>query len=220
MTVPDYRAQLEAGVRGLMLAVPRSWIHEGDGTEPEVEAAFEAALTELRSQGAEIVEIDGQPFMDARAANSLILVAEAYAYHEKTLQTRPDLFGKGVRDRVREGAFISSADYINAMRARSVIAGQVGEILKGADAIVSPSTPRPANPFEENDPEIAFRRPSFFNAFNLTGLPAISVPNGMTSMGLPIGLQIAGRAFDEATVLRVARAYERATPWHDMHPPI
>lgn len=213
-----YDATLEDGVRGLRLGVPRSWLHEGDGTDAEVLAAFEEALRVLEKEGARLVEVDGAPFMASRGPNLLILIAEAYAYHEKSLRTRASEFSAGVRNRVREGAFISAADYIQAQRARTVLSRQIGAILREVDAIVSPSAPRPASTFAAFDPEANARRPSYTNPFNLAGLPAISIPCGFSSDGLPLGLQIGGRAFDEATVLRIARAYERVTPWHERHP--
>ena len=219
VAVPDFSAALGDGVRGMRLGVPREWLDEAEGTEAEVRAAFEAALKVLEDGGAKLVDVESEPFVNARAANSIILIAEAYAYHEAMLKERPQDFGAGVRDRVRTGAFVSAADYIQAQRARSAIVAQVNAILGRVDVIVSPSVSKPAATFAEMDPDAAYKTPQFFNPFNLTGLPAISVPCGFSSSGLPLGLQIAGRAFDEATVLRVANAYEGATPWHDMHPP-
>ncbi len=216
--VPDFSAALDQGVRGLRIGVPRDWLAEGDGTDAEVLTAFDAALVELEKLGARIVDVDSRPFMDARPVNTVILVAEAYAYHETDLRARPQDYSAGVRDRVREGAFISAADYLQAQRARSVIVASVGAILRNVDLIASPAAPRAATRFDEFDPEAMYRRPSFTNPFNATGLPAISVPCGFSPTGLPIGLQLAGRAFDEATVLRAAHAYEQATPWHERHP--
>jgi aspartyl-tRNA(Asn)/glutamyl-tRNA(Gln) amidotransferase subunit A len=91
-------------------------------------------------------------------------------------------------------------------------------MLRDVDLIVSPASPQPAERFEEFNAELRFRYPAFTAAFNLTGLPAISVPNGFTSAGLPTGLQIAGRAFEEATILRAAYAYERSQDWVTKHP--
>lgn len=218
--VPDYVATLRDGVKGLRLGVPRAWLTEGDGTDPEVNTAFDAALKVLAGAGAQLVEIDSSPFLNARPVNTIILVAEAYAYHEETLQTHAEDFGKMVRNRVREGAFVSAADYIQAQRARTGLIRDLQQILGTVDAIVSPSAPRPAGTFATFDPEANYKRPSFTNVFNATGLPAISVPCGFSSTGLPLGLQIAGGAFDEATVLRIAHAYEQGTPWHQQHPPI
>jgi aspartyl-tRNA(Asn)/glutamyl-tRNA(Gln) amidotransferase subunit A len=216
--VPDFRATLQDGIRGLRLGVPRSWFDEEEGTDAEVLEAFDASLKVLEGLGAQVVEVDGAPFMNARHANMIILIAEAFAYHEEKLRTRPQDFGGGVRNRVREGLFMTAADYIQAQRARTVLVGQVGDILRDVDAILSPTSPRTATRFDEFDPEAAYKRPSYTNPFNTTGLPAISVPNGFSPAGLPIGLQIAGRPFDEATVLRIAHAYEQATPWHERHP--
>jgi aspartyl-tRNA(Asn)/glutamyl-tRNA(Gln) amidotransferase subunit A len=104
------------------------------------------------------------------------------------------------------------------MRARTVLCERINAMLREVDLIVSPGAPQPAETFEEFNGELRFRYPSFTAAFNLTGLPAISVPCGFTTAGLPAGLQIAGRAFEEATVLRAAYAYERSQEWVTRHP--
>jgi aspartyl-tRNA(Asn)/glutamyl-tRNA(Gln) amidotransferase subunit A len=216
--VPDFSARLEDGVAGLRIGVPWEWLNENEGTHPEVVAAFEEAIGTLRTLGAQVSGVDASPFIKARAANTIIMIAEAYAYHENTLKTNPYDLSAGVRSRAREGAFITAADYVDAQRARVVLSGQVRSILREVDVIASPAAPQPAESFEEQDPEARYRWPSYTPVYNLTGLPAMSVPCGFSSDGLPIGLQIAGRAFDEATVLRVGRAFERATDWHQRHP--
>jgi aspartyl-tRNA(Asn)/glutamyl-tRNA(Gln) amidotransferase subunit A len=218
--VPDFRAGLDAGVRGIRLGVPRSWIHEMGTINGDVEDAFDAALDVLANQGAEIVELDGRPFIDARAPNVLILTTECYAYHEATLQTRPDLLGPGVRRRMHEAAFLDAADYLAAQRARSVIRAQIEAILGQVHAVLSPTAARPPEAFARLDPESRFKEPSFVNPWNLLGLPAISVPCGFSAGDLPIGLQIAAAPFEEPLVFRIARAFERATPWHGRHPPV
>ena len=219
VAVPDYTASLGKGVQGLRIGVPRAWFDEGDGTEPAVMAAFEAAAGVLKSLGATMIEVDAAPFIAARGPNTIIMIAEAYSFHEQTLRTRPHDLSRGVQDRAREGAFISAADYIDSMRARTVISRQVKQILDSVDVIVSPAMARTAARFDEPpDPEARYRQPAYTPPFNLTGLPAMSVPCGFSSEGLPVGLQIAGRAFDEATVLQVAHAYEGATGWHTRHP--
>jgi len=218
--VGDYTTNLKKGVKGLKVGVPRAWFDEDLGTDQETLAAFDAAVKILEGQGAQFVEIDSKPFSDARNANTLILLAEAYAYHEANMQTRPQDYSSGIRDRMREASYISAADYINAQRARVTIRAQVNDILKTVDIIASPSSARPATRFTEIDPAAAYIRPSYTNPYNLTGLPAISVAAGFSADGQPIGLQIGGRAFDEATVFQAAYAYEAATPWHDMHPPV
>jgi aspartyl-tRNA(Asn)/glutamyl-tRNA(Gln) amidotransferase subunit A len=218
VAAPDFTSTLNDGVAGLRIGVPRDWFSEGDGTHSEVLAAFQAALEVLAGQGAQIVDVDSSPFINARAANTIIMISEAYAYHEDTLKTRPQDLSSGVRNRAREGAFLTAADYVDAQRARGVLANQVRNIMRDVDVIASPAAPQPAETFEEQDPDARYRMPSYTPVFNLTGLPAMSVPCGFSSDGFPIGLQIAGRAFDEATVLRVGHAYEGATDWHRRHP--
>ena len=172
----------------------------------------------MDSLGAVIIEIDGQPFSNARKANQTILVCEAYAYHEKTLQATPMKFGSSVRRRMLEGAFLSAADYITAQRARSVLNEQIRANFSRVDVFTTPSAPRPPEAFESMDPNEQNLRPNFTNPFNLTGLPAISVPCGFTPGNLPAGLQIVAQPFAEATCFRVAHAYEQATEWHKKRP--
>ncbi len=219
--VPDYRAGLKDGIKGLRIGVPREhWFDENKGIDTETEAVFNAALKTLESLGAITVDIDGRPFSIARKANQTILVAEAFAYHEKTYQTSPQKFGISVRRRMLEGAFLSAADYITALRARTVLNEQITENFNRVDVFATPSAARPPEPFEGMDPNEQNLRPSFTNPFNLAGLPAISVPCGFTPEGLPAGLQIVARAFQEAMTFRVAFAYEQATEWHQERPVI
>jgi aspartyl-tRNA(Asn)/glutamyl-tRNA(Gln) amidotransferase subunit A len=189
-----------------------------DAIDPDVVAAFDAALEVLQVGGAEVVEVESEPFIRARAPNTLILTSEAYTYHENTLRNRPDLLGRGVRNRLREAAFLDAADYLAAQRARTVLRRQVGEILERVDAILSPTSATPPVALASFDPDSRFREPSFVNPGNLLGLPAISVPCGFSSSGLPIGLQIMCGPFEEPKVFRIAAAYERTTPWHERHP--
>ena len=221
VAVPDFRAGLREGIKGLRVGVPRAnWFDENKGTDPETEAVFDNALKTLESLGAVIVEIDGKAFSIARKANQTILVCEAYAYHEKTYQETPMKFGSSVRRRMLEGAFLSAADYITAQRARTVLSEQIRANFSNVDVFAAPGAARPPEAFESMDPNEQNLRPNFTNAFNLTGLPAISVPCGFTSGNLPVGLQIAARPFEEGTCFRVAYAYEQATEWHKRRPPI
>jgi aspartyl-tRNA(Asn)/glutamyl-tRNA(Gln) amidotransferase subunit A len=219
--VPDFRAGLKDGIPGLRIGVPReNWFNEHKGTDPETEAIFNDALKTLEELGAAIVELDGKPFSLARKANQTILVCEAYAYHEKHMQEAPEKFGTSVRRRILEGAFLNAADYITAQRARAVLNEQIRENFSRVDVFTTPSAPRPPETFEGLDPNEVNLRPSFTNPFNLTGLPAISVPCGFTEGNLPVGLQIVALPFQEATCFSVAYAYEQATNWHKRRPPL
>jgi aspartyl-tRNA(Asn)/glutamyl-tRNA(Gln) amidotransferase subunit A len=219
--VPDFCAALKVGIQGIRIGVPRAnWFDETLGVAPETEKVFNGALRTLRGLGAETVELDGKPFSLARKANQTILIAEAYAYHEKTYQTTPRKFGSAVRRRMLEGAFLSAADYIAALRARAALTEQILANFLRVDVFAMPTVPRPPDAFATLDPNEQNLRPNFTNPFNLSGLPAISVPCGFTEEKLPVGLQIVAPSFDEATCFRVAYAYEQATDWHTMRPPI
>lgn len=219
--VPNFRAGMKDGIKGLRVGVPRTnWFDENLGIDPLTEAVFNQALKLLESLGATIVDIDGKPFSLARKANQTILVCEAYTYHEKSYQQMPLKFGSSVRRRMLEGAFLSAADYLTAQRARSVLNDQIRANFATVDVFAVPGAARPPETFEGMDPNEQNMRPSFTNPFNLTGLPAISVPCGVTEGDLPAGLQIVAPAFDEATCFRVAHAYEQATEWHKRRPGI
>jgi aspartyl-tRNA(Asn)/glutamyl-tRNA(Gln) amidotransferase subunit A len=199
--------------------VPRAnWFNENRGTDPETEGLFNDALKTLESLGATVVEIDGQAFSLARKANQTILVAEAYAYHEKRFQQAPEKFGSSVRRRMLEGAFLSAADYITALRARTILNEKIRANFSRVDVFATPTVPRPPEAFQTMDPNEQNLRPSFTNPFNLTGLPAISLPCGFTKDNLPVGVQIVAQPFEESTAFRVAYAYEQATELHKRRP--
>jgi aspartyl-tRNA(Asn)/glutamyl-tRNA(Gln) amidotransferase subunit A len=212
----NYRAAVGGSVRGMRIGVPRTWINAVDTLDPEVRAAFEMAVDELRSAGAVVTDVDGQPFVDARTPQMVIMLAEAYAYHEATLKTRPEDLGSVPRMRLREASVLSAADYIQAQRVRSALVSRIHAIFEEVDVVVTPGGAKPAMTFEEYASSALAATPpiNFTAAFNLYGGPAMVVPSGFMSAGLPVGLQIAGRAFDESTVLRVASAYQHGTDWH------
>ncbi len=219
VAVPNFHKGLKDGIKGLRIGVPRSgWFDENLGLDPQTGAVFNQALDVLKGLGAIVSDIDGKPFSLARKANQTILVCEAYAYHEKTFQETPMKFGTSVRKRMLEGAFLSAMDYIGAQRARAVLNEQIRAHFSRVDAFAVPGAPRPPEAFATMDPNEQNLRPNFTNPFNLTGLPAISVPCGFTDRNLPAGLQLIAPPFDEATALRVAYAYEQATEWHTSRP--
>jgi aspartyl-tRNA(Asn)/glutamyl-tRNA(Gln) amidotransferase subunit A len=221
LAVPNFQAAMKDGIMGLRIGVPREhWFKENLGIDRQTEAVFDQALEVLESLGAMVVDIDGKPFSLARKANQTILVCEAYAYHEPNLQQTPMKFGSSVRRRILEGAFLSAADYLTAQRARAMLNQQIRANFSQVDVFAVPGAARPPEPFEGMDPNEQNMRPSFTNPFNLTGLPAISVPSGFTEGNLPAGLQIVAKPFEEATCFRVAYAYEQATEWHRQRPPL
>jgi len=180
--------------------------------------AFDTAVDVLRGLDAAITEIELPPLALYNAAASLITRSEGFAIHEKTLRERPQDYGALARDRLTIGAYIRASDMVQAMRRRLMLVEATEAAMAGFDAILLPTCPDPAPPLGELGPYFDNRRPMYMRSFNLTGQPALSLCSGFDDSGLPLSLQIVGRHFDEATVLRIGHAYERATPWRKRRP--
>jgi aspartyl-tRNA(Asn)/glutamyl-tRNA(Gln) amidotransferase subunit A len=146
------------------------------------------------------------------------MLGEAYAYHEPDLHQRPELYGRYTRYQLRQGVLFSAADYVQAQRVRSLVQAEAEQALAEVDVLVTPTTITVAPTFAGYNADTLLRMPSFMSIWNLTGLPALSIPCGFSTAGLPIGMQIIGRAFAEPTVFRVADAYQRVTDWHTRTP--
>ena len=219
--VPDYSLSLREDIRGVKLGLPRHYFFDPDpSVNPEVVATVETAVAVLQELGAHVEEVSLPSLEHVRAANSVIMVSEAYAYHEPNLKARPQDFGEIVRGRFRVGALMSAADYLQAQRVRTRARRDFAEVLSRVDLLVTPTMAQPAAAFEGYDPAITARGRSFTAPFNATGLPAISVPCGFTEGGLPIGMQIAGKPFDEPGVIQAAYTYQQHARWRDTRPPI
>jgi aspartyl-tRNA(Asn)/glutamyl-tRNA(Gln) amidotransferase subunit A len=215
--VDDYVAPLGRDIRGLKIGVPRAYFLEE--VDAEVARAFEEALETLRRLGAEVRDVQ---IPSLRGAHSflLILMAEAYAYHESDIREHPELYGDVLRERILTGALVTASEYTQAQRIRSEICRETAEVLKTVDVLASPTALKPATPFAQAfDPEFAFPK-SNMAPFNLTGLPTLALPCGFSSSGLPVSFQLSGRPFEESTVLRAGHAYEQATTWHTRRPPV
>jgi len=215
--VDDYVAPLGRDIRGLKIGVPRAYFLEE--VDAEVARAFEEALETLRRLGAEVRDVQ---IPSLRGAHSflLILMAEAYAYHESDIREHPELYGDVLRERILAGALVTASEYTQAQRIRSEICRETAEVLKTVDVLASPTALKPATPFAQAfDPEFAFPK-SNMAPFNLTGLPTLALPCGFSASGLPVSFQLSGRPFEEATVLRAGHAYEQATAWHTRRPPV
>ncbi len=224
LPAPDYVAALTGQIKGLRIGVLRAFYLES--TDPAARALVEAAVKALESLGASAQDVNLELPKHAAAASYAVISPEAYAYHEGWIKTRPQDYGADVRQRLLVGAFVSGADYLKGQRVRALIRDEVDRALGKLDVLVCATTPMPAPAVGQNEVAIGAEtqpvRPNlirFTRPFNLTGHPAASVPCGFTAAGLPVGLQIVGRPFDEATVLRAADAYQRATDWHTRRPP-
>ena len=209
--VDDTTAMLGEGVDGITVGVPRDFLWTN--CEEDVLAHCEEALDHLRRLGATIVEVE-LPLQSQRG-RGMTIIAEAAAYHEKWLRERRDEYGD-ILPRVEAGLAITAVDYINDQRLRRLYIDETVELLETVDVLVSPTTSRTAPTIEEGDETAELAR--LTAPYDVTGIPAISIPCGFDRNGLPIGLMIGGRHFDEATVCRVAHAYEQSTDWCRMRP--
>ena len=219
--VPDYSLSLREDIKGLTIGVPRHFFfapHEN--VNPEVVATVENGLKVLEGLGANLQEVTIPSLEYVRAANSVIMLSEAFAFHEKNLRTRPHDFGEMVRARFRIGGMFSASDYVQSQRVRKLVNREFAAVLQKVDVLVTPTMTQPAAAFEGYDATSTVRGPSFTAPFNLTGLPAISVPCGFTASGLPVGMQIAGKPFDEPGVIRAAYAYQQEARWFEQRPSI
>ena len=219
--VPDYSLSLREDIKGLTIGVPRHFFFAPNpNVNPEVLAIVEKGLEALQELGANLEEVSIPSLEYVRAANSIIMLSEAYAFHERNLKARPQDFGEMVRARFRIGGLFSASDYVQAQRCRKLVKREFAEVLRRVDLLVTPTMTQPAAAFQGYDATSTVRGPSFTAPFNLTGLPAISVPCGFTAAGLPVGMQLAGRPFDEPGVLRAAYAYQQHARWLERRPPI
>jgi aspartyl-tRNA(Asn)/glutamyl-tRNA(Gln) amidotransferase subunit A len=215
--VPDYMAALGQGVRGLRLGVVEDWV--GDAPHPDVAPAVDAAVAVLRGLGAEIEPVKLSSLRDYTDCKTTISIAELYAIHEHDLRTRPQDFGRILRNRVLPGALIRAEDYVQAQRWRTVLAREQALALKRVDALVTAAALNIAERADPDAPDRLVTSPSITMPFSVGGLPAIAIPCGFSrAEGMPLSLQIAAAPFAEATVLRIAHAYQQETDWHRRHP--
>jgi len=217
--VADYRAALAGGnLRGLRLGVARAMFERDCVGSEEMLSAFDESIGVLRELGANIAEIELPPLALYNATAYLIARSEGFAIHEKALRERPQDYGALARDRLTIGAYVHASDMVQAMRRRQMLVEATTAAMGGVDAILLPTAPDPAPRLGDLAPYFGNQRPTYMRPFNLTGQPALSVCNGFDNAGLPLSLQIVGRCFDEAMVLRIGHAYERTTPWRGRRP--
>jgi aspartyl-tRNA(Asn)/glutamyl-tRNA(Gln) amidotransferase subunit A len=215
--VPDYLAEMDEGVRGWRIALANdAFLTRAD---PEVLEAIHAAARVFSELGAEVIATGLPNGRDAALNNGLIVTSEAAAFHRQRLAEQPDGFGADVLQRLQMGAAYTSTEYILARRIQSELRRLFELFFDEYDVLLLPTTPIPAPPLDGPDAVEQARTLTRFTApFNLTGLPALSLPCGFTRDGLPIGLQIVARPWAEAALLRAGQAYEAATAWHGRRP--
>jgi aspartyl-tRNA(Asn)/glutamyl-tRNA(Gln) amidotransferase subunit A len=225
--VPDYQTALTGDIRGLRIGVIQERVHT-DAVEPEVREAIVKAISVLGELGATVEEVSIPLIVHSAAISSALISADAAALNRRDIAEHLDEFDHNNQVRLLMGSIMPVQAYQKATKLRQMLRQQILDTLDRVNVLVMPTSSIPASPIPEraginSKQEIidgyAGRR-SFTAPFNLASTPALSINCGFTSGNLPIGLQIAGKAFDEETVLRVAHAYEQATDWHTRRPPV
>lgn len=225
VSVPDYRATLGDGLVGKRVGIADAYLRRS--VEPEVRTLVEAAIATLASLGASVEEVTLPPPAEAVPALLGIITPEATAYHLSWLQERPGDYSQAVRERLELGAITSAVSYIQAQQLRRRITDDVLTVMEWVDLLAMPTAPTAATRLDQDlvtsdeaDPEVLAALINFTGPFDLTGFPAISIPCGFTQGGLPVGLQLVGRPYEEDVLLASAHAYEQHTDWHHRLPTV
>ncbi|MCO6416793.1 amidase [Siccirubricoccus sp. KC 17139] len=217
LPVPDYTKALTGEVKGLTIGVPWRWLEEEAPPSAPTRAALDAALEVFRAMGATIRPVELPKLRAYEDAKKIIAMAELYTIHGPELRQRPELFGASLRYRIIAGGLIRAEDYIQAMRLRTELARAMQAVFTEVDLMMLPAG-EPAKKLQPQPPDSLFTKVGYTTAFNVSGNPALALCMGFDTEGMPFSLQIVGRLFDEATVLRAGDAYEKATPWRQKRP--
>ncbi len=222
---PDYTASLDGSLAGLRIGVPREYFDAP--LNPEVAQAVRQAIALLEEMGGIVSEVSLPLFGYSQAISGAILMAEAAAIHREMLAREGHKLDAAVRSRLEAGLFVTAADYVKAQQARSRFNQELARLFREVDLLAGPTEPVTAPPILAQQVAAGDRTvgttaalTQYTRPYNISGTPAVSVPCGFSEDGLPVGLQLAGRPFDEATVLRAAYAYEQATDWRRRRPPL
>ena len=221
--VPNYVAATSGAIKGLKIGVPTSFYV--DDLDVEVARVLDDTIAALRQEGAEIITVELPDQRQLTAACQLVLATEAAAYHKRWLIERPQDYGPQVLMRLQNGLAIPGVSYLEALRWRGPALAAHIAATSDVDAVLAPVAPVPAPTLAESDvgnssgaEAVIQRLTRFTRPINYLGLPSLAVPAGFTAKGLPVGMQLIGRAFDEATLLQIGAAFQRATNFHDKVP--
>jgi aspartyl-tRNA(Asn)/glutamyl-tRNA(Gln) amidotransferase subunit A len=221
--LPDYTAAAREPIKGLTIGVPAAFYV--DDLDPEVAAILDETIAVLKREGANIVRVELPDQRQLTAACQLVLAVEAAAFHKRWMIERPQDYGAQVLMRLQNGLAIPGVSYLEAMRWRGPALAAHLAAVDGVDAVIAPVAPVAAPTIAESDvgnsPDaeaVIQRLTRFTRPINYLGLPSLSIPTGFTRGGLPVGMQLVGRSFDEALLLRIGAAFQRATDFHDRVP--
>ena len=220
LPTPDFTAELDKGVDGLRIGVIRHFHNRDMKAEPAMAQALEDAIDVLSGLGANITEIETAPLGNFATCNRIILLSEAYSIHRNWLQNRPEDYSQSFLERILPGAFLSSSDYVDALRLRRKLTASFNQTISALDGVIAVSSMDAAFAIDDAE-EIALKYPRQARTpFNITGNPALAIPTGFDDEGMPLAMQIVGKQFDETMVYRIAASYEAATKWHSRRPPL
>jgi aspartyl-tRNA(Asn)/glutamyl-tRNA(Gln) amidotransferase subunit A len=221
--LPDYMAATREPIKGLKIGVPTAFYV--DDLDPEVARILDETMAVLKREGAEIVQVELPDQRQLTAACQLVLAVEAAAFHKRWLIERPQDYGPQVLMRLQNGLAIPGVSYLEALRWRGPALAAHLAAMAGVDAVIAPVAPVAAPTLAESDvgnsleaEAVIQRLTRFTRPINYLGLPSLAIPSGFTKSGLPVGMQLIGRSFDEAMLLRIGAAFQRATDFHDRMP--
>jgi aspartyl-tRNA(Asn)/glutamyl-tRNA(Gln) amidotransferase subunit A len=221
--VPDYMAAVREPIKSLTIGVPTAFYV--DDLDPEVSRILDETVAALKREGADIVQVELPEQRQLTAACQLVLAVEAAAFHKRWLIERPQDYGPQVLMRLQNGLAIPGVTYLEAMRFRGPALSAHLAAVAGVDAVIAPVAPVAAPTIAESDvgnspdaESVIQRLTRFTRPINYLGLPSLSIPAGFTHGGLPVGMQLIGRSFDEAMLLRIGAAFQRATDFHERVP--
>jgi len=223
LPVPDYMAATKGSIKGLKIGVPTAFYV--DDLDSEVARILDETIATLKKEGAEIVKVELPDQRQLTAACQLVLATEAAAFHKRWMIERPQDYGAQVLMRLQNGLAIPAVSYLEAMRWRGPALSAYLAAVAGTDAVLVPVAPVPAPTIAESDvgnspgaEAVIQRLTKFTRPVNYLGLPSLAVPSGFTRGGLPVAMQLIGRSFDEAMLLRIGAAFQRATDHHAQMP--
>ena len=221
--VPTFSNELEDGIEGKTIGVPMSYINSDlMAVQPDVLAAFEKSISTLESLGANIVEVELPLYEESTILSFVLYTGEYFAEYMGQMEWFSENAREARLGRMGLGALTTAGDYLHAQKLRNFMRQEYKKVFEQVDLISTPSLAATAAKAADMAGETRdwWKKPTFAAAFNVTGMPAMTVPGGFDSDGLPIGLQLAAAPFDESTMFKAAYAYEQATPWHERRAPL
>ena len=213
-----YSARLAQPIAGTRIGLIKHWYAHENGVSADMVRGIDEAARVLRALGCVVEEITLPALLDYQACARFIISSETHSIYRRDVDRTPMKFGYTTRRRVQLGAFITAEQYVNATRFRRKLMLDTEAAMRGYDLVMTANHWGPPEGFDNPPMFLFYGKPSLPNPFNVTGQPALTVCCGFGGDGHPLAFQLAGRAFDDATVLRVGSAYERATPWRDKRP--